>query len=346
MPLRLGLIGCGGMGRELAQAIRQGVPQAQVVAACDPFPAAREQAAMQFGTPTVATVAELLARDDLQAVLIASPNHLHCEQTVAAAAAGKHVFCEKPMALSVADCESMIAACRRAGVKLMVGHSSRLHPAVRRLREVLAAGELGRPVHAWAIYFFSGFRPRNSGVWHLDKARSGGVLFHMGIHQIDLFHALLGRSVRVHYAGGRHGNQARDFDDVASILIEYESGATGVISVAAISPAPANEAAFVFTGGYARLSDHLSTLAFGGDADHLCRLAPGDLPGPNAVEVELGSFVRWVLNDEWPVLTAAEGRAAVAVAEAADQAKVRGCAVAVPPALTWGWPGDGAGGPA
>ena len=103
----------------------------------------------------------------------------------------------------------------------------------------------------------------------------------------------------------------------------------GLISVAGICPVPANKATFIFSRGYARFHDHFSEMAFGSDADHLSRVTPGDLPGPGAVELELSSFAKWALDGEPPVLTAAEGRAAVAVAEAADQAKQRGCGVSV-----------------
>jgi phthalate 4,5-cis-dihydrodiol dehydrogenase len=333
MALGVGLIGCGGMGRELTRAIRDSVPEAKVIVGCDPFPPARARFSEECGAASVPSLDDLVARDDVQAVLIASPNHLHCEHALAAAAAGKHVFCEKPMALSVADCDRMITACRAAGVKLMVGHSTRLNPTARKLREIVSHGDLGEPAYGCATSFFSGFRPRESRTWHVNRAHSGGVLFHMGIHQIDLFHAILGPSRRVHYVGGRHKNQARDFDDIASILVEYVSGATGAISVAGICPVPVNEASFIFSRGYARFSDHFSELAFGSDADHLSRVTRADLPGPSAVELELSSFAKWVLADEPPVLAAAEGRAAVAVAEAAQEAEQQGVPVSVAQAI-------------
>jgi len=323
MALGVGLIGCGGMGLGLARTIQERVAEAAVVVGYDPFEPARRRFSDELGAPAVDSLEALLKRDDVQAVLIATPNDLHCEQTLAAAAAGKHVFCEKPMALSVADCDRMIAACQQAGVKLMVGHSTRLAPLVRRLREMVSAGELGRPVFGAASYFFTGFKPRESGVWHVHTARSGGVLFHMGIHQIDLFHALLGPSRRVQYVGGRYGQQAQDFDDVSSILIEFASGATGTICVAAVSPVPVNEATFLFSGGYARLRDHATILEYGSAEAQLSRIGYRDVPGPEAIECELTSFVNWVLRDATPVLTAAEGRAAVAVAETARMAQDR-----------------------
>ena len=322
--LGYGLIGCGRISRTLAEAIGAPATGGRVLAAYDPHEPARRQFCAEFGCAEAASLEALLARQDVSAVLVASPNDLHCEQTLAAAAAGKHVFCEKPMALSVADCDRMIEACRTAGVKLMVGQVMRLYPLVRRLREVVAAGTLGDPVHGLATYFFNGFRPRESGVWHVERARSGGLFFQMAIHQIDLMLALLGPARRVHYAGARRGSQVRDFDDVASALIEFRSGDTATISVSSIAPVEHSELIVICTRGVARATSPWASLEYGPDEDHLTRVQASDLPGPSGFELELSSFARWVAHDEPPVLTAAEGRAAVAVAEALRHAEETG----------------------
>jgi phthalate 4,5-cis-dihydrodiol dehydrogenase len=317
MTLGLGVIGCGRMAHDLARVIRDFVPEAKLLAGFDPFAGSREAFCLEFACEPHDSLEALLARADLGAVLIASPNNFHAAHTLAAAAAGKHVFCEKPMALSVADCDAMIAACERDGVKLMVGHSMRLAPPLRKLREVVESGELGRPLHGMAQYWFTGFQARESGVWHVERARSGGLFFQMAIHQIDVFHMVFGPSRRVQYAGGRYGAQIKDFDDIGTMLIEYESGATGVISATSLATAPSHEMRFLFTEGYAKLEGPWGAMEYGRDADHRTLIAADAFPGPGAVELELTSFVSWVLRDEAPVLTGAEGRAAVAVAEAA-----------------------------
>lgn len=329
MTIQIGVLGTGGMGRELAQTITEHVAEARVAAAYDAYPPTLEAFCGKFGAAPAASAEDLLARADIQAVIIATPNHQHCEQTVAAASAGKHVFCEKPMALSLSDCDRMIAACQRAGVKLMVGQSTRLYPLCRRLLDLASPDALGEPLLGISNYFFSGFKERKSGSWHIERALSGGIFFHMAIHQIDFFHALFGPSRRVQYAGGRYGSQVRDFDDAGTILLEFQSGKTGVISASSLSPIHSTDMRFIFSRGFARLESPWSHLEYGPDADHMTRLSVEDAPGPGAVEMELGSFVRWVLDDEPPVLTGAEGRAAVAVAEAADRAKASGQAVAL-----------------
>ena len=329
MVLGFGLIGCGAMGRELGEAIASGIAEVRLVAAFDPYRPNMERLCADLGSQPADSLEGLLGTPDVGAVSVASPNHLHRDQTLAAAAAGKHVFCEKPMALSVAHCDDMIAACHRAGVRLMVGHSMRLYPLPKRLLEIAARGELGAPRFGFASYFFSGFKARDSGIWHLDRANSGGLFFHMGIHHIDLLNAIMGQARRVQYAGGQYGQQVHDFDDVASITIEYESGSTSLLTTSSISPVSWREFAFLFEQGFARLDSPWTYLEYGPADNSMTRLEPKNLPPANAVATELRSFARWVLYDEPPVFTAKEGRAAVAVAETAQRAKDAGGAVEV-----------------
>lgn len=329
MALGLGMIGCGTMARELAGVIRGSVPEAKLVAGFDPFVASRERFCAEFGVAPCETREALLGRADIGAVLIATPNFLHAEDACAAAAAGKHVFCEKPMALSVADCERMMAACGSRGLKLMVGHSMRLAPPLRKLRELVESGELGRPLYGLARYWFSGFKVRESGGWHNERACSGGLFFQMAIHQIDAFHMVFGPAQRVQYAGGKYGEKIKDFDDIGTLLVEYRSGATGTISSSGIAPVPSHAMEFLFSEGYARLEGPWGRMEYGRDAEHRTVIEADAFSGPSAVELELHSFVRWVLHEETPVLTGAEGRAAVAVAEAADRAKEAGAKVEV-----------------
>jgi predicted dehydrogenase len=321
MGLGLGLIGCGSMGRDLGKAAKEKVADAKLTAAFDPYRPSVEAFCAESGAAPAQSLDELLGRDDIDAVIIASPNSLHREQTVAAAQAGKHVFCEKPMALSVADCDAMIAACDAAGTKLMVGHSMRLYPLPRKLLEIAKSGEMGAPLFGFASYFFDGFRQRDSGIWHLDRAGSGGLFFHMAIHHIDLFLTIFGAADQVQYMGGRHGQQVHDFDDIGSALIGFGTGATGVLAASSLAPVPWREIVILFSGGFARLDNPWGHLEYGAEEASMTRVEPKDVPGPGAVEAELASFARWVLYDEPPFFTGRDGRAAVAIAEALTRAE-------------------------
>jgi predicted dehydrogenase len=327
--LGLGVIGCGRMARELTLAVRDRVTGARVVTAFDTYAPAREAFCGEFGAAPAASVEELLAREGIGAVLVASPNFLHAEHVVAAARAGKHVFCEKPMALSVTDCDRMIAACDGAGVRLMVGQSTRLMPACLKLRELAASQELGPPLYGFVSYWFSGFLPRDSGVWHVERARSGGLFFQMAIHHIDLLHAIFGPARRVQYAGGQYGPQMKDFDDIATLLVEYRSGATAAIGTCGMTEAPSPGMHFLFQNGYAKMESAWGALEYGPSSEQRTVLPVDQLPSPSGVALELQSFTDWVLRGQNPVLTAAEGRAAVAVAEAAQRAKETGAAVEI-----------------
>jgi predicted dehydrogenase len=188
--LNIGLLGCGFFGRALAGGIAA-IPGARIHAVAD----VSMDAAVATGAALSAVVMSpeaLLASDDIDAVLIATPNDLHREPVLAACAAGKHVFVEKPMALSPADCADMIAAADAAGVKLVVGHILRTLPASLRLKGMLETNALGR-LSAAEGSLARWVRPTESPAdwWKKDPSRTGGELLHE-IHILDLLCWLLG----------------------------------------------------------------------------------------------------------------------------------------------------------
>src|SRR5215218_4850759 len=143
-PLRIGVIGTGSIatGAHLPAIASLG-ELFELVAVADVRPEVARFVGEQYGVDAYDDYRELLEREDVDLVNICTPEFLHAEQTIAAAAAGKHVHCEKPMAASVAEADAMIDACRRAGVRLMIGHSRRFTPRYRQIKAVIDAGELG-----------------------------------------------------------------------------------------------------------------------------------------------------------------------------------------------------------
>jgi len=145
--LAWGLIGCGDIARKrIAPALRD-------LDLCDLVVVSRERAelveefAREFGAKrSYANWQDLLSDAEIDAVYVATPVHLHAAQTVAAAEAGKHVLCEKPLAMNPAECDRMITACRANRVKLGVAYYRRFYPAIRRVKEILRFGEIGTPV--------------------------------------------------------------------------------------------------------------------------------------------------------------------------------------------------------
>jgi predicted dehydrogenase len=210
------------MGRSLADSITKR-SDCRLVVAADPLTEARQQAAQAYGAVEFADYGDLLSRRDIQAVVVATPSHLHREITVCAAEAGKHVFCEKPMALSVADCDAMIETAGRAGVKLMVGHVLRLMFPWWRIKELARESELGTPfcvsirrAHRWT-----------GGGWRAQRELSGGPLFEVSVHELDFMRHLCGEVAQVSAYGGRFVRQDADYYDTYVINLRFRSGALG-----------------------------------------------------------------------------------------------------------------------
>jgi predicted dehydrogenase len=195
----------------------------------------REESARAFADrhaiPRVTTDWEALAADpDVDAAVVATPNALHAPQTIALLRNGKHVMVEKPMAISVAECDAMIAASRDDGASLMVAHCWRFRDEVRAMRDRIASGELGDVVRTHGYGVHAGWGP--SG-WFTDPALAGGgALVDMGVHAIDTARFLLGdptfagvcAAIGTRYAEGRY-----TVDDDGVLLISWSDGTTSVV---------------------------------------------------------------------------------------------------------------------
>jgi predicted dehydrogenase len=223
--IRWAVLGAGGIARR--RTIPEGIipaPDAVLTAVYDP--ACGEEVASQFGAKACRSEDELLA-EPCDAVYVATPVHLHCEQVIRAAAAGRHVLCEKPLGLSPAQAERMVAACEQSKVKLGVGLLMRFHACHREAQRLVREGRLGRPILGRAQ--LSCWYPPIEGAWRQDPASGGGgSLMDMGCHCIDLLEMLLGPTRRVFCSTGRLVHDYRS-EDTAVVLLEFASGARGVV---------------------------------------------------------------------------------------------------------------------
>lgn len=212
-------------------------PQGQVVALCDPDPRALAAASVAVGVDrTYADYASLLRQDDVDAVVIATPNHVHKPIAEAAMAAGKHVLCEKPLGLDYAETESMRLAAERARVVHMTAFTYRFIPAIRWMKALIAEGAIGTPYHV-RIQRLQDWGDRALG-WRQHKALCGsGELGDMLAHRIDYAHFLLGPIARLvaqtrqvlperRTPDGRV--DASDVDDWVAVIGEMADGATAV----------------------------------------------------------------------------------------------------------------------
>ena len=193
------IAGLGRWGRGHVQAMREAGSEAPLrfVRAIDPALDAHRDYAREQGLALGADLSEVLSDPAVRAVVLATPHSLHRAQVEACARAGKAVFCEKPLALTLADAQAMISACNAAGVVLGVGHLRRFWPSMQRLREWVDAGELGEVLHVEG--HFSNEHSNNvRGGWRESPAESPGAgLTGAGLHIVDAFTFLIGRATRV-----------------------------------------------------------------------------------------------------------------------------------------------------
>jgi inositol 2-dehydrogenase len=191
MSIRMGLIGAGRMGKVFAHTLAFNVAEVDLVAIADSDPASAAVAA-GFGVDChYADYQELLGRADIQAVVIATPTSTHAQVIQDAASAGKHIFSEKPLAMTLEMCDEAIAAVRQAGVKLQLGFMRRFDAAYALAKKKIDEGAIGQPVVFHAI-------SRDKGRTSLEFARrenSGGMIMDMGVHDFDLARWLMGSEV-------------------------------------------------------------------------------------------------------------------------------------------------------
>lgn len=192
--------------------------------------------AAKFHCEAVESYEAMLALDDLDGVILTTPNSAHRPGAEAAARAGKHVFVEKPISNTLEDGRAMIAACEASGVVLAVGHSYRRHGALRHLRRLIDDGELGRVSLAEGVFSNDNGLKLKPGLWRSDPAEiPGGCLMQIGIHQVDNLLYLMGPVSDVQAYFNRLETEP-DVEDVTAVLMRFDSGAVGYVAADYISP--------------------------------------------------------------------------------------------------------------
>src|SRR3954447_11722171 len=232
--IKVAIIGLGWWGSIILKALLNS-PVVDPVLGVDPSEATRA-AASALGVKTAARFEDALADPEIKAVILCTPQEHHAKQIVAAAASGRHVFCEKPLCTTAADAEAAIAAVKKAGVQLGIGHERRFEPAVIDLRQRFAAGEFGTPLLLEGNFSQDKFLKLSADNWRLSKVDNpAGPLSATGIHMVDLSIALLGRPVSV---WARLATLGSDFanGDTLSITIGFESGATALLGAVLATP--------------------------------------------------------------------------------------------------------------
>ena len=315
MTLHWGLIGSGDIVRKrIAPALRD-MASCTLVAVCRARGELAESFAREFGAPRwYGSTAELLADPQIDAVYIATPVHLHAAQCLAAADAGKHVLCEKPMAMNVRECDDIIAACRSNGVTLGVAYYRHFYPVVARIRSILASGDIGTPVLA-QVNAFENFNPAREHPRHwlvVREQSGGGPMFDFGCHRIEVLLDVLGP---IRGVTSMVGNVAfeRDVEDTAIAMFQFERGGYGTLSVTHAAREPQDTLTIFGTEG----SLHVASLNAG--ILHIRRGAHESIeslpPHPNLHLPLIEDFTTAVLAKRAPIVTGETGRAVAMVEE-------------------------------
>ncbi len=325
--LDLGIVGCGG----IAQAILKesvGLECLDLVAAFDPNPQNLAKVVGDFGCEAEGSFESLLDRKDVQAVLLSAPPTIRPAQAIAAARAGKAVFSEKPLALSVAEGRRVVEVCREAGAPLMVGQVLRYFGGFGRLADHIRSGELGRPLLVQSQRFGPPFPENFREGWRLRKASSGGLLFEVHVHELDYSRHLCGNPTSVFAKSRRAGvDPETDYEDLLIGIIEFEGGAFGQYHFSQISPKAETRVTVFCEGGVA-------WAGFGNAQYKTWNSEEADIPTLEghiepAYRKELRLFAEAVLRGEPMPISGEDGLWAVAMAEGFERSAAEGGVVAL-----------------
>ena len=229
-PLRVGIVGAGGIANTHHRAyVAAG---ANIVAFADPYAPTRERRELEWGIPGYATLGEMLGQADLEAISICSPNAFHHEAALKAAKAGKHILCEKPLSMSLEQCQQMIQAAKKAGVVLQTGHHLRSNLYVEKAKQIITSGALGRvtfirlrQTHDW------GGNKSIAPSFGLLKNSGGGTLLDNGCHMMDLARNLGGDVKSLFARMGTLGawESQVEVEDTSLVSLEFASGTLGSV---------------------------------------------------------------------------------------------------------------------
>jgi predicted dehydrogenase len=324
--LRIGVVGTGFIGEtHLAAWTAEGVRP--VIHDVDGARAAT--LAERHGARAARSLDELFAAVDV--VDICTPTHLHAQVAIAAARAGCHVICEKPMARTLADAEAMLAAARDARVRLFVAHVVRFFPEYVVARAAVLDGTIGEP--AVLRLTRASFRPRQpAGHWFFDHAKSGGIVLDLMIHDLDYARWVAGEVVAVHCRSAIVAQPAAGVDHAVAILT-HRSGAISHVSASWGYAPPTFRTAFEIAGAHGLIEqDSTATspvtpsLLAGAPAGGTTALADTGLAG-DPFRLELAEFAAAIRDGTEARIGAADGLEALRIALAADESARTGAVV-------------------
>lgn len=319
--IRLGIIGAGRIGRVHAQSIKTGIPEAEIAIISDPFPGAAQKAAEEFNIPRYCEdYKEVLADPTINAVLVCTPSKTHAEITMAAARAGKHIFCEKPVDIEIDRILEIKRVIDETGVKMQVGFNRRFDDNFSKINRMVHSGELGEI----QIVKITSRDPEPPSMEY--TASSGGLFLDMTIHDFDMAYFQAGSEIDEVFAVGAVtvNPDLKKIDDIdtAAIILRFENGALGIIDNCRKSAYGYDQRVEVFgTAGAAEAENVRETNVKISTNEAVCYDKPLFFfleRYMGSFKNELKAFVDAVINDTPVPVTVEDGLRPILIANAAN----------------------------
>ncbi|RLC95362.1 MAG: inositol 2-dehydrogenase [Chloroflexi bacterium] len=318
--INVGLVGAGRIGRLHAEHLAFRIPEANLVAVSDIFIEAAQKCAVELGIPTVTQDHRVIMENpDIDAVVICSSTDTHSQMIGEAAAAGKHIFCEKPIDHDLVRIDRALAAVDEAGVKLQIGFNRRFDPNFRRVREMVADGKIGEP----HILRITSRDPAPPPIEYIKV--SGGIFLDMTIHDFDMARYLIGSEVEeVYVAAGVMVDPAIGAAgdvDTAVITLRFENGVIGTIDNSRRAVYGYDQRVEVFgSGGVASADNNYPNTAIVSDGQSVHRDLPLNFFMERYVDsyvAEMKAFIECIQQDQPVQVTGIDGRIPVVMGYAA-----------------------------
>lgn len=339
MAIKWAIIGAGRYASNVTAPAIAGVADAQLVAVSDvSLERATELAATHNVEKVFDTLEPILEDPDIDIVYISTPHNLHAVHTREAAKAGKHVFCEKPMALTVPEAEQMIEDCEKNNVKLGVSFPERYHPAHIEARRYSQSGDAGNIEVVHAQFCRGGSSPISWRGWRSDPSISGaGALYATGLHPTDLLRFVLNSEIEEIRALTDANPPQSPLETMIYAILTFQNGTRGVILTGAL--APRSETSLILYGSKAKITlkdtiwglqkDDMGELMVDGDSVNLKMTFPTDSPLSCRMMGEIEAFQSWIAGGAEPQISWRNGLQMVKVANAILQSSREGKAVKV-----------------
>jgi UDP-N-acetylglucosamine 3-dehydrogenase len=324
-PIRLGLIGCGSIAQDSHLPAIRKIPQLiDLVAVADTDESKARLTGQDYGVTSVYTDYRLLLENDqVEAVDICTPTKYHAEITAAAASLGKHVLCEKPIALTLEDADLMIKTCEKNKVKLMIAHSRRFIPRYSIVKKIIEEGQIGKPT--WAMQMSRRHRLEPGRyTWYFDPKMTYGPIAEVGIHEADLLRWFFDDTVTEVQAVARSSAPDAPLYDQVFASLKFRKGGVASFEVGYVLPRRFQQFTtleVLGSKGHISASDsHMNTMIRAGNTGVEYPLAFSDLLSvASAYEKEVIAFAESVIEDRKPPVTGLDARPALEIILAALQ---------------------------